>query len=40
VALNVRAVTASELISEPVEAGEVRVIGGIYNVGTGWVAFS
>jgi carbonic anhydrase len=40
VALNVRAVMASELISEPVEAGEVRVIGGIYNVGTGWVAFS
>lgn len=41
VALNVRALSArSTIISKPVEAGEVRVIGGIYNVGTGWVAFS
>jgi carbonic anhydrase len=41
VALNVHAVTAnSEIIAARVDAGEVRVIGGIYNVNTGWVAFS
>jgi carbonic anhydrase len=41
VALNVKAVGAgSKIISEPVDAGEVRVIGGIYNVSTGRVAFS
>jgi carbonic anhydrase len=41
VAQNVKAITAaSKIVSEPVEAGEVQVIGGIYNVGTGRVAFT
>ncbi|MGC2405158.1 MAG: carbonic anhydrase [Candidatus Cybelea sp.] len=41
VALNVRAVTVnSGIIAARVNAGEVNVIGGIYNVHTGWVAFS
>lgn len=41
VARNVEAVVAgSEIVSEKINAGEVRVIGGIYNVATGWVAFS
>lgn len=40
VALNVRAVTVnSEIIAAHVNAGEVAVVGGIYNVNTGWVAF-
>ena len=32
-------VSSSEIIADAVSAGEVRVIGGIYNVATGWVAF-
>ncbi len=41
VARNVEALVAgSEIVSEKVNDGEVRVIGGIYNVATGWVAFS
>jgi carbonic anhydrase len=41
VAINVNAITStSNMISQRVEAGEVQVIGGIYNVRTGWVAFS
>jgi carbonic anhydrase len=41
VAINVNAVTStSNIISKKVEAGDVQVIGGIYNVSTGWVAFS
>jgi carbonic anhydrase len=41
VALNVQAVTAnSAIIAARVNAGEVQVIGGIYNVHTGWVTFS
>ena len=41
VTANVKAVSAvSKIISDPVDAGEVRVVGGIYNVGTGCVAFS
>lgn len=41
VALNVRAVTArSAIIAARVDAGEVKVVGGIYNVGTGWVTFA
>jgi len=41
VAFNVKAVTAaSRIVAEPAETGEVRVIGGIYNVSTGCVAFS
>ncbi len=41
VAINVNAVTStSNIISQQMEAGEVQVIGGIYNVRTGWVAFS
>lgn len=41
VAINVNAITSSSnMISQRVEAGEVQVIGGIYNVSTGWVAFS
>jgi carbonic anhydrase len=40
VARNVRAITAgSKLISDAVSAGEVEVIGGVYDVTTGWVAF-
>ncbi|HVN68563.1 MAG TPA: carbonic anhydrase [Candidatus Binatia bacterium] len=38
---NVRAMTErSTIIAAPVEAGDVQVIGGIYDVGTGRVAFS
>ncbi len=41
VARNVEAIVArSEIISEKRNAGEVQVVGGIYNVATGWVAFS
>ncbi len=41
VARNVESMTAaSRIISDPVRAGEVQVIGGIYNVTTGRVAFS
>ena len=41
VALNVKALTdASKIISDRVASGDVQVIGGIYNVNTGWVAFS
>jgi carbonic anhydrase len=41
VRLNVAAMTAgSKIIADPVEAGEVQVIGGIYDVATGRVAFS
>jgi carbonic anhydrase len=41
VALNVKAMTAgSKIIADLVDAGEVQVIGGIYNVSTGRVAFS
>jgi carbonic anhydrase len=41
VALNVKALTeASKIIADGVESGDVAVIGGIYNVNTGWVAFS
>ncbi len=41
VALNVQAlIRGSPIIAELVEAGEVEVIGGIYNVGTGVVAFA
>jgi carbonic anhydrase len=32
-------VSSSEIIANAVHAGEVRVIGGTYNVATGWVAF-
>jgi carbonic anhydrase len=40
VAINVKALTArSKIIAEPVSAGRVEVIGGIYNVSTGVVAF-
>lgn len=40
VALNVAAITArSKIVSERVNAGEVKVRGGIYNVVTGRVAF-
>ncbi len=40
VARNVRAIVAgSEIVSEKVNGGDVRVIGGIYNVATGWVSF-
>jgi len=40
VARNVEAMTAaSKIISEPVRAGEVQVIGGVYDVSTGRVAF-
>ncbi|MGA8575773.1 MAG: carbonic anhydrase [Candidatus Cybelea sp.] len=41
VMLNVRAASArSKLIAAPVDAGEVKVIGGIYNLNTGIVLFS
>ncbi len=41
IARNVQAIVAgSEIISEKVNDGDVRVIGAIYNVATGWVAFS
>jgi carbonic anhydrase len=41
VALTVAAIAArSKIVADPVEAGEVRVIGGIYDVKTGRVAFS
>jgi carbonic anhydrase len=41
VALNVTALTgASKIIADGVESGDVAVIGGIYNVNTGRVAFS
>jgi carbonic anhydrase len=41
VARNVGAVLAnSEIVSDKVESGEVQVVGGVYNVATGWVAFS
>jgi len=41
VALNVGAMSlASKIISDSVDAGKVQVIGGIYNVTTGCVAFS
>ena len=41
VMLNVRAATArSKIIAAPVDAGEVKVIGGIYNLSTGIVVFS
>jgi carbonic anhydrase len=41
VARNVKAITAeSNIVSDAVDAGEVEVIGGIYDVTTGWVAFT
>jgi carbonic anhydrase len=41
VARNVRALTEnSKIIAEPAHAGELQVIGGIYNVITGRVAFA
>jgi carbonic anhydrase len=41
VALNVHAITASsKIIAERKAAGEVKVIGGIYNIETGWVTFA
>jgi carbonic anhydrase len=41
VQLNVKAMTAgSKIISDTVDTGDVQVIGGIYNVSTGAVAFS
>jgi carbonic anhydrase len=41
VALNAKAITdESEIVSESIARGHVQVIGGIYNVRTGWVAFS
>lgn len=41
VARNVKAITAeSKIISNAVDGGEVQVVGGIYNVSTGWVAFT
>ena len=33
-------VSGSELVANSVEAGDVRVAGGIYDVATGWVAFT
>lgn len=41
VARNVKAITVeSNIVSNAVDAGEVRVVGGIYDVTTGWVAFT
>ena len=41
VALNVKALIAnSKIVAERVDAGELQVIGGIYNVTTGRVAFA
>jgi carbonic anhydrase len=41
VILNVHAVTVgSKIIAARVEAREAKVIGGIYNVNTGWVTFA
>jgi len=40
VALNVKAIPSlSKIVAEPVESGRVQVVGGIYNVTTGVVAF-
>jgi carbonic anhydrase len=40
VARNVQAIVAdSQIISTKVDAGELRVTGGLYNLATGWVAF-
>jgi carbonic anhydrase len=41
VILNVHAITvSSKIVAASVEAGEAKVIGGIYNVDTGWVTFA
>lgn len=41
VARSVKAVTeGSEIITNAVRAGEVRVTGGVYDITTGWVAFT
>lgn len=41
VARNVKAIIAeSKMISNAVDGGELQVVGGIYNVATGWVAFT
>lgn len=40
VALNVKEIPSrSKIVAEPVESGKVQVVGGIYNVTTGVVAF-
>lgn len=41
VARNVNAIIAgSEIVSRAVDTGDAQVVGGIYNITTGWVAFT